>query len=159
MATAHINIGSNLGDSRAYLARAVAGVALLSEDCKVQVSDIIESEPWGFTSSHRFLNVGMNIHTTLCAPELMERLHSVERSISDAPHRHADGSYADRTVDIDLICLDDTVVRQPGIEVPHPRLHLREFVLRPLIQLWPQWVHPQLRLTPAEMLAGLKKMS
>lgn len=159
MATAHINIGSNLGDCRAYLARAVAGVALLSEVSPAQVSDVIESEPWGFTSPNRFLNVGMNIHTTLSAAELLERLHAVERSISAAPHRHADGSYADRSVDIDLICLDDAVVRQPGIEVPHPRMQLREFVLRPMIQLWPKWVHPVLRLTPAEMLACLKKLS
>ena len=108
MATAHINIGSNLGDSRAYLARAVAGVALLSEGSRAQVSDIIESEPWGFTSSHRFLNVGMNIHTTLSAPELMERLQAVERSIADAPHRHADGSYADRTVDNHFSCVNNS---------------------------------------------------
>lgn len=158
MATAHINIGSNLGDSRAILARAVAGVALLSEGAEADVSDIVASEPWGFSSPNRFLNVGVNISTRFGAAELLERLKAVERSISDTPHRNPDGSYADRTVDIDLICLDDTVVNEPGVEIPHPRMHLREFVLLPLQQLWPQWRHPLLGLTPAEMLVGLKKI-
>ena len=76
----------------------------------------------------------------------------MERSISPAAHRHPDGSYADRMIDIDLIAAGSAVVDSPRLTLPHPRMHLRPFVLRPMDQLEPGWLHPLLGLTPAAML-------
>jgi len=157
MSTAHINIGSNLGDSRSIIERAVAEIALLPDtERPLRRSDYITSDPWGFTSAHRFLNIGVEIHTGIRPEELLRRLLSIQDSISPAPHRTADGSgYADRMIDIDLIYYGNTICSTPTLTLPHPRLHLREFVLRPILQLSPGWVHPILHQTPAEMLAEL----
>lgn len=156
--TAHINIGSNLGDSHALIEQAAAGIALLaSEGSAMRCSGFIESEPWGFNSPHRFLNLGVEITTDLPPHELLHRLQAIERAISSTPHRYADGSYTDRIIDIDLICMEQTVTDTPTLTLPHPRMHLRRFVLEPLMELSPQWIHPLLHKTPAQMLADLNE--
>lgn len=152
---AHINIGSNTGDRRALLERAVARVSSLSLS-EARVSATVESEPWGFTSPHRFLNAGVEITTEMEPLQLLEALLAIQTEISDAPHRHPDGSYADRPIDIDLICMEDTVTDTPALTLPHPRMHLRPFVLIPLCELSPQWVHPRLHMTAAGLLARLQ---
>jgi 2-amino-4-hydroxy-6-hydroxymethyldihydropteridine diphosphokinase len=160
MPVAYINIGSNQGDRRANIAHAVA---LITDKLHVKpsVSTIVESEPWGYASALPYLNVGVAFDTTLSPVELLDRLLSIERSISPAPHRTADGTYADRIIDIDLIACDNVVLNEattPGGDVltlPHPRMHLRTFVLGPMAELAPTWVHPQLKLTSRELLAAI----
>lgn len=156
--TAHINIGSNLGDSHALIEQAAAGIALLASDgTAMRRSSFIESEPWGFESPHRFINLGVEITTGLSPHELLHRLQIIERTISATPHRNADGNYADRLIDIDLICMEQTVTDTTTLTLPHPRMHLRGFVLEPLMELSPQWIHPLLHKTPAQMLADLNE--
>lgn len=99
---AHINIGSNLGDSRSVIERAVAGIFSLSEGI-TRRSSFVESEPWGFESVNRFLNIGVEIETSLPPERLLSCLQKIEKEISSASHRNADGSYRDRLIDIDLI--------------------------------------------------------
>lgn len=160
MPVAYINIGSNQGDRRANIAHAVA---LITDKLHVKpsVSTIVESEPWGYASALPYLNVGVAFDTTLSPVELLDRLLSIERSISPAPHRTADGTYADRIIDIDLIACGDTLlvdaITPAGalLTLPHPRMHLRTFVLEPMAELAPNWVHPLLKLTPSDMLKSL----
>lgn len=152
----HINIGSNQGDRAALIERAVAALCRrLDPDGRATVSlaPIEESEPWGFESTNRFLNLGLMIDAPgEVSPEaVLCTLQQVEREIADVPHRHADGSYADRPIDIDLIAVDDMVVDTPALQLPHPRMHLRDFVLRPISTLDPHWRHPLTGLTAAEM--------
>ena len=101
MATAHINIGSNLGDRAAIIRHAVAAVekALGSS---ARIASPVESEAWGYESPNRFLNVGIAVETALDPVEIMHRLASVEKSIDGSSHRTASGGYADRALDIDL---------------------------------------------------------
>lgn len=157
MAIAHINIGSNLGNRQANMARAVAGIVSLSP-LPHRISTILESEPWGFETPNKFLNVGISIDTSLSPTELFGRLQAIEQSISDVSHRTPSGSYADRLIDIDLICIDDLIISTPQLILPHPRMHLRDFVLKPLNELSPHWIHPILNLTPAQMLANLNNL-
>lgn len=157
MATAHINIGSNLGDSRALIERAVAGIVSSEWVGGFRRSGLVESEPWGFGSPHRFLNIGVEVETALPPRELFLRLMEVERTISDAPHRAMSGEYIDRMIDIDLIYYGETVMNDPELTIPHPRMHLREFVLLPVAELAPGWVHPRSGKTAAEMLADLNQ--
>lgn len=158
---AHINIGSNIGDRHALIERAVARVLNLSHK-PGRVSAPVESEPWGFTSPHPFLNIGVQITTSLTPQELLDTLLAIQAEISDAPHRAADGSYIDRPIDIDLICMNDTVshvpvvIDTPALTLPHPRMHLRPFVLIPLCELAPGWLHPLLNTTAAGLLARLQ---
>ncbi len=78
---------------------------------EAEVSAVVESEPWGFDSPNMFLNIGVNVEVGDLAPlELLYRLQAAQRSVDDSSHRKADGSYADRRVDIDLIALGEAVV-------------------------------------------------
>ena len=142
MATAHINIGSNLGDSRSVLERAVTEIALRWPQGRLRRSSVVESEPWGFAGSRRFLNIGVEIQVEEPPLQLLRALQEIERGICAAPHRDPAGGYIDRVVDIDLIYYDDLVIDTPELQLPHPRLHLRPFVLIPLKELSPAWRHP-----------------
>ena len=117
----------------------------------------MESEPWGFESDSEFLNVGIEIETDLAPLELLHRLQEIERGLGATAHRDRNGQYIDRTLDIDLICMADTVCDTPELTLPHPRMHLRDFVLRPLARLSPGWRHPLTGLTASGMLQRLKK--
>ena len=109
MPTAYINIGSNQGDRRANIARAVALIAD-TLNVKPQLSSAIESEPWGYDSDSPYLNIGLVFDTRLSPEALLDALLSIERYISPASHRKPDGSYADRLIDIDLIAYGDTAI-------------------------------------------------
>lgn len=149
---AHVNIGSNLGDRQALIERAVE--MLRGEFGAVTVSRPVESEPWGFESEHPFVNVGVNLHTDLSPHHLLQRLLSIQHAIDSAPHRHLDGSYADRAIDLDLIAMEQLTSEADPV-LPHPRMHLRQFVLEPMAEIWPQWRHPLLGLTAGQILADL----
>ena len=151
MSRIHVNIGSNTGDRAALIERAVAALAVRLDpdgNAEIRLAPLIESEAWGFSSDNRFLNLGLMVDVPGDTdPEtILLSLQATEQEISDAPHRQADGSYADRAVDIDLIAVDDKVVDTP-------ELHLRRFVLEPMAALDPSWRHPIFGLTAPEMLS------
>jgi 2-amino-4-hydroxy-6-hydroxymethyldihydropteridine diphosphokinase len=133
---AHINIGSNIGDSRSIIERAVAAIFQLSEG-PTRRSSYVESEPWGFESPNMFLNIGVEIESTLPPLELFARLQAIEKSICADSHRNADGSYRDRLIDIDLIFYGDTHLTTPQLTLPHPHATERAFVLTPIRELHP----------------------
>ena len=133
--TIHLNIGSNSGRRRAQIERALAALRDALPG-RMVTSDYIETEPWGFESANKFLNIGVMIVTERdYAPlEVLEITQGIERSICLAPHRDATGAYIDREIDIDIIAMDDIVSTDPRIILPHPRAHLRDFVMIPLLQ-------------------------
>lgn len=148
-----INLGSNLGDRRLNLSRAMRAVG--AEFGDFEMSHVVESEPWGFDSTNSFLNVGMAFNSDIPPEEVLGRLQRVERSISPAPHRDASGGYADRVIDIDIVAVDREIIDTPSLRVPHPNLAERRFFLEPLAELAPGWTHPESGLTAAQMLARL----
>ena len=156
MSTAHISIGSNLGDRAALIERAVAAIS--ARFAVTAVSRPVESEPWGYSSPHPFINVGVNIEIGpgMTPETLLDILLEIQNSIDSSAHRNTDGSYADRAIDIDLICYG-AVATPPDAHpaLPHPRMHLREFVLIPMIEILPTWRHPLLGLTSARLLHRL----
>lgn len=134
--TAYLSLGSNIGDRRAHIERAVALISEAYPDCAIRCSDLMESEPWGYESPHAFLNACVALDGFCGDPEtLLDTLQAIERRISPAPHRLPDGSYADREIDIDIISIDGIAVSTPRLTLPHPRAHLRAFVQQPLAQL------------------------
>ena len=154
MSNVFLNIGSNLGDRRRNLSRAVA--AIEKEFGYFELSHTVESEPWGFDSEHSFLNIGMMILSDLPPLEILHRLQSIEKVMDSASHRNPDGSYADRLIDIDIIAIDNMVIDTPALQVPHPRMAQRRFVLVPMTELAAFWQHPILKLTPGQMLHELE---
>ena len=151
--------GSNMGDSHDLLGRAVA---LINERIgRVErLSDIYTSEPWGtFADDAKpFLNQGMVVSTDLTPLQLLDAIHTIEQElgrIRTHEQSHPDtGSriYTSRTIDIDIIFYDDLTLRTATLEIPHPRAHLRAFVLRPLAEIIPQYTHPVLQRTVAQMV-------
>lgn len=135
---AYINIGSNIGDRHGYLSQAVAMI-MDRIDSGARVSDIVESEPWGFESPNKFLNVGITVSTTLAPEELLRSLQDIEHAISPSAHRDATGAYIDRACDIDLILYGNRHISTPELTLPHPRMHQRPFVMIPLRQLIPDY--------------------
>lgn len=138
--------------------RAITLVASVS-DTKPRISKIFESEPWGFISENPFLNVGIEITTDMSPSELIDRLQAIEKKIDPAPHRNISGEYVDRSIDIDLIFYGSRICQSEKLTLPHPRLHLRDFVLIPLLELSPQWIHPSLNLSVKQMINNLKKLT
>ena len=148
----YLNIGSNMGDRRDNLYRAVG---FLAADTGCAVSSIVESEPWGFESDNRFMNVGVWLCSDLEPQEMLERIHDIEHRLGSSSHRDEHGGYIDRLVDIDIVAIDDLVIDTPTLQVPHPHLPDRDFFLKPMIQLAPDWHHPLTGLTAAQMLEAL----
>lgn len=148
-----INIGSNIGDRRLNLSRAMRAVGMEFGD--FEMSHAVESKPAGFDSPHRFLNVAMLFQSDMQPQEVLERLQSIEKSLSPEPHRNPDGTYRDRLIDIDIVAIDDLTINTPTLTVPHPHLADRRFFLEPLKEIAPQWKHPVSGLTARQMLAIL----
>jgi 2-amino-4-hydroxy-6-hydroxymethyldihydropteridine diphosphokinase len=127
---AYIGIGANLGDRERTIREAIA---LLADEV-VAVSALRETEPWGYADQPPFLNGALLLETERSPRELLDRLLEVERELG----RTREGPrYGPRTIDLDLLLFGDLVVDEPGLQVPHPRLHERAFVLEPLLDLDP----------------------
>jgi 2-amino-4-hydroxy-6-hydroxymethyldihydropteridine diphosphokinase len=132
---AYVALGSNLGDREGTLRSALEALAAEPGIDVVAVSRFYDTEPVGFVDQPRFLNGAAAVETELPARELLERLLAVElrfgRSREDVPPQ------GPRTIDLDLLLYGDAEIDEPGLRVPHPRLHERRFVLEPLADLDP----------------------
>ena len=147
---AYVGLGSNLGDRRATLERAVE---LLDADPGVRVvsiSTLRETEPWGPVEQPPYLNGAIAVDTMLGPRALLDVLLRTEETLG----RVRGERWGPRTVDLDLLLYEDSVVDDPGLVVPHPRLHERRFVLEPLAELAPALVVPG-HGSVAELLAAL----
>lgn len=153
MATAYLSLGSNLGDRLRLIQEAVAALTVEAGSVTA-LSSLYETEPWGFSSPHRFLNVALALETSLSPETLLAVTQRIERDLGRT-HKSVDGRYADRTIDIDLLFVGDAVLDTPALTLPHPRLHLRRFVLEPLCEIAPALLHPLLRKSVSQLLAEL----
>ena len=136
----YLNIGTNLGDRQENLRRAIE--ALTGDTTGWVVSPVVESEPWGFESETRFLNIGLALDSDMEPLSMLDRIHDIERQLGSAAHRNAQGGYVDRLVDIDIMAIDDAHGRSltidlPTLQVPHPHLRDREFFWQPYLFLRP----------------------
>jgi 2-amino-4-hydroxy-6-hydroxymethyldihydropteridine diphosphokinase len=148
MTRAYVGLGANLGDREATIRRAVE---LLPD--VVAVSTLIETDPVGYLVQPRFLNGVAALETELSPRELLEQLLEIERALG----RTRDGPrYGPRTIDLDLLLYGDAEIDEPGLTVPHPRMHERRFVLEPLVELDPGLVVPG-RGPLAELIATLAR--
>lgn len=143
MPTAYINIGTNLGNRLHNIECAIVAIERkFNTTCRR--SDIIESEPWGFSSNNKFMNIGIAFDTNLEPQQLLEHLQEIECSIGTNNHRKPDGTYDDRIIDIDIMAIGSIHISTPTLTIPHPCLLERTFFLTPMLQLVPDWQHPQL---------------
>ncbi len=136
MARAFIGLGSNLGDRESTLRAAVGRLRSLPDTEVRAVSSFRNTEPVGYVDQPRFLNGAVELETGLSPRMLLGALLELERAFGR--DRSASQPRGPRTLDLDLLLYEDETLEEPGLEVPHPRLHERAFVLEPLAELDPE---------------------
>ena len=155
MSIAYIAMGSNLGDRAGALDRAAADLGRIPGVRVTARSRNHETTPIGGPAGQGdYLNAVLAIETELPPRDLLGAMQGIELSMGRPPagQRVHDGP---RVIDLDLLLYDTRVIDEPGLNVPHPRMHLRRFVLEPLTEIAPHTRHPLLGATAAEMLAWL----
>jgi 2-amino-4-hydroxy-6-hydroxymethyldihydropteridine diphosphokinase len=152
MPRAYVGLGSNVGDREQMLWGAIHMLAFNPEVDVAAVSSIRETDPVGLLDQPPFLNAAVALDTELDPRALLDLLLSVERELG----RTREGPrFGPRTIDLDLLLYGDEVVDEPGLTVPHPRVHERRFALEPLAELDPDLVVPGAGPVQA-LLAGLQ---
>ena len=149
---AYVGLGANLGDREAMLRSALEQLGAEPGIDVMAVSKLRDTDPVGITDQPRFLNAAAAVETDLTARELLDRLLGIERRLGrtrEAPR------FGPRAIDLDLLLYGDEQIDDPGLEVPHPRLHERLFALEPLADLDPDLVVPG-RGPLADIVAGLQ---
>jgi 2-amino-4-hydroxy-6-hydroxymethyldihydropteridine diphosphokinase len=145
-----ILLGSNLGDRLLELETARR---LINERIGVvdRSSSVFETEAWGNTNQAAFLNRVVSGRTPKNPHQVMQYALAIEEEMG----RFREKKWAPRSIDIDLLFLDDQVITSPELTLPHPLLHQRKFTLVPLCEIFPDFRHPVLNLSMTELLAGL----
>ena len=133
MPTTYLSLGSNLGDRRQLLHTAINEIAERVGQVEA-ISSCIETEPVGFDSVHLFLNMAVRVKTELSPYELLKVLKQLERDLGRTRKSH-DGVHYDRTIDIDILLYDNLEVNSEELQIPHPRMWERDFVMRPLKEI------------------------
>ena len=145
MQTIYLALGSNEGDRQRFLESAIV---LLPPKVRVQkCSPIYETKPWGFKDQADFLNLVLEASTQLSAEDLLTHLKSVEESVGSK----ASFQNGPREIDIDILYYGDQIITQEKLTIPHPRLAERAFVLVPMMDIAPEFVHPALGKTISEL--------
>lgn len=147
-----LSVGGNLGNRLENIA---AAKAALGKTCGriLSASGIYETEPWGSSSGNKYLNCVMRLETGLSARQLLKKTMSIERRLG---RKRGRTQYSDRTMDIDILFFNREVIDEEALQIPHPRLHLRNFVLVPLHEIEKKLVHPVLNKSIATLLKSCK---
>lgn len=129
----YLSLGSNLGDRRQYIQQAIDMIDDLV-GAVYRVSNMLETEPWGFETEHRFLNCCLLVHTMLSPRRCLEATKEIERQLGRT-QKSEGGVYHDRTIDIDMLMYDDLTLDEPDLVLPHPHMQERDFVMIPLSEI------------------------
>ncbi len=150
----YLALGSNLGDRASNLERAIEALSEIGVRV-LRRSSIYETEPVDFLAQPWFLNCVVEAETSLAPRQLLEELQATERKLGSrklVPR-------GPRIIDLDILFYEAAVIHEAGMEIPHPRLAERRFVLVPLAELAPEFRHPVLRKTAAELLSATQDRS
>ena len=134
---AYLGLGSNLGDREANIRKAISLIGK-KVGLVLRQSSLIETEPWGFESSNKFLNAVILFETPLTPRQLLKVTQSIERQLGrrkKSPSSSSPVSYSDRPIDIDILLYDDLTVNEPDLKIPHPLMQQRDFVMIPLQEI------------------------
>jgi len=148
MPTAYIGIGSNLGNREENCDKSIQ---LIEEDSRIKItkrSSMSETEPWGIKDQPKFINMAVEIVTDLKPKALLSLLKKIETESGRSPGRR----WGPRVIDLDILFYDDLVLKIPGLEIPHPEICKRDFVLIPLKEIAPEKLHPVLKKKIKELL-------
>ncbi len=148
---AYVGVGSNLGDKLVNCLKAIDMVDRIP-DCRVTArSDFFRTEPVGVEGHDWYVNGVISLEAGISAHQLLKNLLSIEASLG----RKRKQKWDPRTIDLDILLFGQDVTGEKNLTVPHPLMHLRKFVLMPLVQLVPNLIHPVLHSTMKELLNNL----
>lgn len=146
--TAFVSLGSNLGDREGFLKTAVAELDRNPGIRVTAVSSIYETEPVGYLDQDWFLNLVIRVETSLEPLELLHQLQGIEKAMG----RKRMVRWGPRVIDLDLLLYDGLALTTPELELPHPRMYQRNFVMVPLNEIAPDFMHPDGRTTGEHLL-------
>lgn len=149
MATVYLGLGTNLGNKEANLRTAIYK---LQERIgkQVSLSSFYETAPWGFESDHSFLNAAIGLETSLSPIEILHITQEIEKELGRTK-KSVNSSYSDRLIDIDILLYDTLVLQTPELTIPHPLMTERDFVMKPLIEIAGNVIHPIRQKTLSEL--------
>lgn len=150
--TCYLALGSNLGDRKGYLDLVSTEIAKNDFIIEVAKSSYIETEPYGVEDQPKFLNAVVKIDTILTPYQLLEFCQMLERKAKRERIRH----WGERTLDVDIIFYSDLVLFDKNLIIPHPEVCLRDFVLKPMCEIDPYFIHPIKKKNINELLEELK---
>lgn len=141
MATiAYLSLGSNSGDSFKLIDQAVSLINLAENITIIATSALYETEPWGVKDQNWFLNLVMEIKTDLSAQDLLVKLQNIEKTLGR--NREKEQRWGERPIDIDIIFYGNKIISTDFLTIPHQQMHRRAFVLVPMLEIAPDFVHP-----------------
>ncbi|HEU23866.1 MAG: 2-amino-4-hydroxy-6-hydroxymethyldihydropteridine diphosphokinase [Mesoaciditoga sp.] len=143
----YVAFGSNLGDRKENILRAIEEMKKKQMEF-LRISTMYETEPYGLKDQPKFINCAALIRTSYAPMELMDMLLDIEKALG----RVRNVKWGPRTIDIDILFYDHRIINFVDLIIPHPDLQNREFVLRPLAEIAPDYIHPKLKKSVFEML-------
>ena len=144
-----IELGGNMGNKLQLINSAKK--LLINLQCKISIqSSIYETPPWGFSATNNFYNQIVQIETEFTHYELINELQKIEKKLGRV---RGDERYESRPMDMDIIFFNNLIINAQYLTIPHPRLHLRKFVLIPMNEIAPYFIHPVLNTSISELLA------
>ncbi|MBM4137054.1 MAG: 2-amino-4-hydroxy-6-hydroxymethyldihydropteridine diphosphokinase [Nitrospira sp.] len=152
MSIAYIGIGSNLGNREENCHRAIQllenkGIVMRKR------SSLYETEPWGVKDQPKFINMAIEIETELEPEELLKTLKDIEKEVG----REESFRWGPRIIDLDILLFDDIILDKDYLRIPHPFMHERDFVLKPLCEIAPDKKHPVIRMSVHDLLQRLNR--
>jgi 2-amino-4-hydroxy-6-hydroxymethyldihydropteridine diphosphokinase len=150
---AYIGIGSNLGDKVYQCETAISDILRADQNKLLAKSSLLKTKPIGYTSQDWFINGVIKIETDLEPLELLQVLKDIESRLG----RKEGFRWGPRAIDLDILLFDEEEIEMEGLQIPHPRLQERQFVLIPLAEIDPEVIHPVLKKTIRELLENIKE--
>lgn len=148
----YLGLGTNMGNKRKNLLTAAALLAERAGDV-LAISSFYETEPWGFRSKNTFLNAALFLQTEFSPVELLDLTQGIEKDLGRT--EKSNGTYKDRTIDIDILLYGNAIIRKERLVIPHPLMQVRRFVMEPLAEIAPFVIHPVLGKSMKDMLENL----
>lgn len=155
MATVYLGLGTNIGDKKKNITDATIIIGSVMGNLRI-LSSLYETEPWGYESPNTFLNAVIQIETEIEPQKCLDIAKAIEREMGRV---HTKEGYEDRIIDVDILFYDDIIYHGDNLTIPHPLIEQRDFVLRPMAEIAPDFRHPISGKTMKNLLHELNKKS